>query len=128
MALFNVNDIDNIDNTIDTEEEFFSAVEDIHPEGTFADAEIVKVDKVTGFLRVDLTTSEGSISKFYTREVVDGKNKVDPYMQYLIRAAGFDPRKFLPPMLEGKVVKITVKHYTKDTGEIGANITKFEKA
>jgi hypothetical protein len=134
MALFDPNDIDNIDNTNAIEAEEYSAEEEIHPAGTFDDAKITDIKPVTGYLIVEITTGVGSISKFYERKVVNGKKKVDPYMSYLIKAAGLNPAKFDPDNLKNKVVKITVEHYIKNdpdpyTGENvnGAKIVKIEK-
>ena len=135
MALHSINSTTDVEATInaleasanvpdvDSEETVYS-LDELHPEGEY-DAEIVAAKEVKGFIVVELETSEGLLAKFYSISNTNGKVRLDPYMRYLLKAAGVVTKGFALSSLVGKCVTATVKHYEKD-GELSAGVTKIQ--
>ena len=108
-----------VEEAIDTEETIYE-LEEVHPEGDFP-AEIISARKAKNYIIVELETSEGIVTKFYTIT----KERIDQRFRYMLKAAGVPTNKFALSMLLGNVVTITVAHYEKD-GETRASITNIK--
>ena len=109
---------------VDSEETTYS-LDELHPEGDF-DAEIIVAKEVKNYIVVEFETKEGFLTKFYSVTTTNGRVRLDPYMRYLVKAAGLSSNNFALSSLVGKFVTVTVKHYEKEDGETAANVSKIQ--